>query len=133
MILIAGALIGSFFSPFISVANGQSPTNLMSLINDNKNDMSQNISMPRLTMGIVTMPVVCTSLGEILGSITGMTGVGSNESQENIMDVVQKMMSGGMDNNMTDTDMHQAMNMADGMDMQHIMNMQFCSLMTTIK
>ena len=131
-ILIAGALIGSFFSPFISVANGQSPTDLMSLINGNDSNMSQNMSMPRLNMGIVTMPVVCTSLGEVLGSITGMTGVGSNESQENIMDMVQKMMPGGMTDNMTNADMqemHQAMNMTKDMDLQHIMNMQFCSLM----
>lgn len=135
-ILIAGALIGSFFSPFISVANGQSPMDLMSMMNGNETDMSQNMSMPRLNMGIVTMPVVCTSLGEALGSITGMTGLGSNESQENMMDMVQKMMPGGMSNNMTDADMqemNQAMNMTEDMDLQHIMNMQFCSLMTDDK
>jgi hypothetical protein len=87
-------------------------------------------------MGVVTMPVTCTSLGEILGSITGMTGGAENESQENIMDMMQKMMPGGMGNNMTEADMeeiHQARNMTEGVDMQHPVNMQFCSLMTDDK
>jgi hypothetical protein len=134
--LIAGALIGTLFSPFVSVANGQSPTDLMSMMNGNETGMGQNMSMPQLNMGIVTMPVACTTLGDLLGSITGMTGAGGNESQENIMDMMQKMMPGGMSSNMTEADMqemHQAMNMTEGVDMQHIMNMQFCSLMTDEK
>ena len=108
---------------------------LTSMMNGNETGMSHNMSMPRFNMGIVTMPAMCTSLGELLGSITGMTGVGS-ESQDNIMDMMQKMMPGGMGNNMTEADMqemHQATNMTEGMDMQHIMNMQFCSLMTDNK
>ena len=68
---------------------------------------------------------MCASLNEILGSITGMTG-GDNETQDEFMDMMQKMMSGGdldgMDNNMT-----------EGVDLQHVMNMQFCSLMTDEK
>jgi len=133
-ILIAGALFGSFFSPSVSVANGQSPMDLMSMMNGNETDMSQNMSMPQLNMGIVTMPVACTSLGELLGSITGMTGGAGNESQGNIMDMMQKMMPGGMGNNMSEADMQEMhQNMTEGMDMQHIMNMQFCSLMTDDK
>ena len=66
-----------------------------------------------------------------------MTGAGSNQSQENVMDMMQKMMPGGMSSsNMSDADMqemHQAMNMTEGVDMQHIMNMQFCSLVTDEK
>ena len=57
VILIAGALIGALFSPFVSVANGQSPMDLMSMMNGNETGMSQNMSIPRLNMGIVTMPV----------------------------------------------------------------------------
>ena len=137
VILIAGALIGALFSPFVSVANGQSPMDLMSMMNGNETGMSQNMSIPRLNMGIVTMPVACTTLGDLLGSITGMTGAGSNQSQENVMDMMQKMMPGGMSSsNMSDADMqemHQAMNMTEGVDMQHIMNMQFCSLVTDEK
>ena len=126
--LIAGALIGSFFSPYVSVANGQSPMDPMSMMNgngDNETGMSHNMSMVPFNMGVVTLPVMCASLNEILGSITGMTG-GDNETQDEFMDMMQKMMSGGdldgMDNNMT-----------EGVDLQHVMNMQFCSLMTDEK
>lgn len=143
--LIAGALIGSFFSPYVSVANGQSPMDPMSMMDGdgyNETDMSQNMSMPQLNMGVVTMPVVCTSLDEILGSIGGMTGGGGgdNETQDQVMGMLQKMMSGGgldgMDNNMTEADMQemqQAMNMTEGVDLQKVMNMQLCSLMTDEK
>lgn len=136
--LAVTSIVGSFFLPYLSVANGQSPKNMMSMMNgNNETDMSQNMAMPQMNMGIVTMPVACTSLGELLGSITGMTGAGGgNESQQNIMDMMQKMVSGGMGSNMTEADMqemHQAMNMKKGVDMQHIMNMQFCSLMTDEK
>jgi len=137
--LIAGALIGSFFSPYVSVANGQSPMDLMSMMNGN--GYNETDTMPQLNMGVVTMPVVCTSLDEILGSIAGMTGGGGdNETQDQVMGMLQKMMSGGgldgMDNNMTEADMQemqQAMNMTEGVDLQKVMNMQLCSLMTDEK
>lgn len=139
--LIAGALIGSFFSPYVSVANGQSLMDPMSMMNGNETDMSRNMSMPQLNMGVVTMPVVCTSLDEILGSIGGMAGGGGdNETQDQVMGMLQKMMSGGgldgMDNNMTEADMQemqQAMNVTERVDLQKVMNMQFCSLMTDEK
>jgi hypothetical protein len=38
--LAVGAIVGSFFSPFISVANGQS-----SMVNRNENDVNRNMSM----------------------------------------------------------------------------------------
>ena len=45
---------------------------------------SQNISEPRLPIGVVTMPLAFTSLDEVLGSVAGVTGIGGNESQETI-------------------------------------------------
>lgn len=132
--LAVTAIVGSFFSPYLSVANGQSP---MSMMNGNETDMDQNMSMPQSNLGVVTMPVACTSLGEILGSVTGMTGGGDNESQKNVMDMMQKMMSGGdlsgIGNNMTGADMQdlqQGMQELKQLDLQGIMNMQLCSLMT---
>jgi hypothetical protein len=51
------------------------------------------MSKPQLHVGMVTMPVACTSLDEALGSATGMTGGSSNESQETIMGKMQNMTS----------------------------------------
>lgn len=145
--LIAGALIGSsFFSPYlISVANAQSPMDLSSMMmSGNETGMSQNMSMPQLNLGIVTMPVVCTSLEEIFRSVAGMTGLaanattgdGGNETQA-IMDMMQQMMSGGalggMNHNMTAAEMQDLHNMTRGVDLQQLMNMQLCSLMTDEK
>jgi hypothetical protein len=181
-VLAATAIVGSFFSPYLSVANGQSPPPPPSsppstgMMNGNGIGMGQNMSIPQSNLGIVTMPVTCTSLGEILRSVTGMTGGGDNESQKNIMDMMQKMMSGGgIGNNMTGPDMQdlqqgvgqpqqgvgqpqqgvgqpqqgvgqpqqgvgqpqqgvgqpqQGMQGLKQLDLQGIMNMQLCSLMT---
>jgi hypothetical protein len=135
-VLAVSAIVGSFFSPYLSVANGQSP---MGMMNGNETDMGQNMSMPQSNLGVVTMPVACTSLGEILGSVTGMTGGGGgdNESQKNIMDMMQKMMSGGdlggIGKNITGADvqdLQQGMQELKQLDLQGIMNMQLCSLMT---
>ena len=114
-VLAVTAIVGFFFSPYLSVANGQSPPPPPSsppstgTMNGNEIGMGQNMSIPQSNLGIVTMPVTCTSLGEILRSVTGTTGGGDNESQKNIMDMMQKMMSGGdlggIGNNMTGTDM----------------------------
>jgi hypothetical protein len=146
--LIAGALIGSsFFSPYlILAANAQSPTDLSSMMmNGNETGMSQNMSMPQLNLGMVTMPVVCTSLEEIFRSVAGMTGLaanattgggGANETQA-IMDMMQEMMSGGalggMNSDMTTAEMQEIHNMTKGVDLQQLMNMQLCSLMTDDK
>ena len=73
--LAVSAIVGSFFSPFISLANGQSPT-----VTNNVTGMSQNISEPQIHIGVVTMPLACTSLDEVLGSVAGVTGSGGNES-----------------------------------------------------
>jgi hypothetical protein len=42
--LIAGALIGSLFSPYLPVANGQSLMDKMSMTNGNETATSQNIT-----------------------------------------------------------------------------------------
>ena len=62
------------------MANGQLP-----VVNSNKTNVIHNMSNPQFHIGMVTMPVACTSLDEALGSATGMTGSNSNESQETIM------------------------------------------------
>jgi hypothetical protein len=85
---------------FISVVNGQSP-----MVNSNETGVNHNMSKPQLHIGMVTMPVACTSLDEALGSATGMTGGSSNETQETIMGRMQNMTStsglNATDNNMT--------------------------------
>ena len=123
--LVVGVIVGSFFSPFISIANGQSPTG-----NDNETGMNQNMSEPQLHIGVVTMPLACTSLDEVLGSIAGVTGSGGNESHETIMAKMQNMIfAGGVNatnNNITEAVMQETQqfkNMTEGLDL-------LCSLMT---
>jgi hypothetical protein len=136
--LIAGALTGSFFSPYLPSANGQSLMDQMSMTNGNETTTSQNMTMPQLNLGVVTMPVVCTSLGEVLGvlgSAVNMTlgGGGGNETQEDIMDMMmQEMMPGGV-SNMTEADIQELHNVTENMDTERIMNLQLCSLMTDEK
>lgn len=92
--------------------------------------MSQNISEPQIHIGVVTMPLACTSLDEVLGSVAGVTGSGGNESQKTIMASMQNMISSGglnaTDNNMTEAvtqETQQLKNMTEGLDL-------LCSLMT---
>jgi len=138
--LIAGALIGSsLFSLYLPVANAQSLMDQMSMMNGNETSTSQNMTMPQLNLGVVTMPVVCTSLGEVLGvlgSAVNMTlgggGVG-NETQEDIMDMMmQEIMPGGV-SNMTEADIQELHNVTENVDPERIMNLQLCSLMTDEK
>jgi hypothetical protein len=123
--LAVSAIVGSFFLPFISLANGQPLTGTNNVIG-----MSQNISEPQIHIGVVTMPLACTSLDEVLGSVAGVTGSGGNESQKTIMASMQNMISSGglnaTDNNMTEAVMQetqQLKNMTEGLDL-------LCSLMT---
>ena len=123
--LVVVAIVGSFFSPFITIAKGQSPTG-----DDNVTAMNRNISEPRLHIGVVTMPLACASLDEVLGSVAGVTGIGGNESQETIMGKMQNMTStsglNATDNNLTEAVMQetqQLKNMTEGVDL-------LCSLMT---
>ena len=124
-VLAASAIVGSFFSPFISMANGQTPT-----VNDNQTNINQNMSEPQLHIGVVTMPLACTSLDEVLGSVESVTSVGGNESRGTIMDRMQSMMSASglnaTDDNMTEAvvqETQQLKNMTEGLDL-------LCSLMT---
>ena len=107
------------------MANGQTPT-----VNDNQTNINQNMSEPQLHIGVVTMPLACTSLDEVLGSVESVTSVGGNESRGTIMDRMQSMMSASglnaTDDNMTEAvvqETQQLKNMTEGLDL-------LCSLMT---
>jgi hypothetical protein len=152
--LVAMATVGSFYIPFISVANGQ-PTqnNLMDLIaefggnneTDDENMMMMgngmmgsegtNMSSMPFNMGVFVMPMTCTSPNELIGLMSGMIGLangtgetgGDNATQSMMKDMMrqQMMMPGkGMDG------MDGMMGMMGGnrseAEMEHIMNMQIC-------
>ena len=140
--LIATALVGSFFSPIASVANGQSLSDLMSMMNGNGDyeteggmmmgdimmgDDNGNMSMTPFNMGVMVTPMMCTSPNELLGAFSGMLGGGSNATENGNGDnateqmavnmVQQQMMmaGGGLDGgmeNMSEAHMQQMMNMA---------------------
>ena len=140
--------------------NGQTPSpsppnNLMDLITgfggsnetDDENMMmmgqgmmgseSANMSSMPFNMGVFVMPTMCTSLNELLGSMSGMfdlaDGAGGagvdNATQSMMMDMMRQQMvlSGeGMDG------MNGMMGMGGNMteaEMEHIMSMQICFLM----
>lgn len=136
--LIATALVGSFFSPFVSVANGQSLSDLMSMMNGNGDnetagrmmmgDDSGNMSMMPFNMGVMVTPMMCTSPNELLGAFSGMLGGGSNTTENgngdnnateqmamNMMQQQMMMAGGGSDGgmeNMSEAHLQQMMNMA---------------------
>lgn len=120
--LAVTAIVGSFFSPFVSVATGQ-PTenNLMDLITryDGSNETadenmmmmgegmmgseSANMSSMPFNMGVFIMPMTCTSPNELLGSMFGMFGSadgdaasdgtgGDNATQSMMMDMMRQQM-----------------------------------------
>ena len=140
--LIVTALVGSFFSPIASVANGQSLSDLMSMMNGNGDNETEdgmmmgdmmmgddngNISMTPFNMGVMVTPMMCTSPNELLGAFSGMLGGGSNATENGngdnateqmAMNMVQQQMmmaGGGSDGgmeNVSDAHMQQMMNMA---------------------
>ena len=140
--LIATALVGSFFSPIASIANGQSLSDLMSMMNGNGDNETEdgmmmgdmmmgddngNISMTPFNMGVMVTPMMCTSPNELLGAFSGMLGGGSNSTENGngdnateqmAMNMVQQQMmmaGGGSDGgmeNVSDAHMQQMMNMA---------------------
>ena len=140
--LIVTALVGSFFSPIASVANGQSLSDLMSMMNGNGDNETEdgmmmgdmmmgddngNISMTPFNMGVMVTPMMCTSPNELLGAFSGMLGGGSNSTENGngdnateqmAMNMVQQQMmmaGGGSDGgmeNVSDAHMQQMMNMA---------------------
>jgi hypothetical protein len=135
--LIATALVGFFFSPITSVANGQSLSDLMSMMNGNGDNETEdgmmmgddngNMSMTPFNMGVMVTPMMCTSPNELLGAFSGMLGGGSNATENGngdnateqmAMNMVQQQMmmagggsDGGMEN-VSEAHMQQMMNMA---------------------
>lgn len=77
--------------------------------------MGNNMSMP-FKMGVLTMPMMCTTTKELVGSLSGMFGGiadKSNATQQTIMDMMkQQMMASdagfGMQN-MTESELQQLM------------------------
>jgi hypothetical protein len=140
--LIATALVGSFFSPYVSVANGQSLSDLMSMMNGNGDNETEDgmtmgdmmmgddngsKSMMPFNMGVMVMPMMCTSPNELLGAFSGMLGGGSNATENgngdnateqmamNMMQQQMMMAGGGLDGgmgNMSEAHLQQMMNMA---------------------
>jgi hypothetical protein len=125
-------------------AVAQSPMNMMNMMMGRGGNMTDgsmmmglgggNMSMPFNT-GVVIMPTMCTTPGQLLGSMTGMMGDemfggDGNATQQMMMGLMgQQMMSGGGMENMTDSVMQKAMNlqicfpmMGEGM-MQHMQQM----------
>ena len=144
--------VGSFFLPtFVSVANGQSPMNMMSkMMMDGNGDnetgdgmmqmMGGNMSRLPFEMGVLAMPLMCTTPGDIIsGQFEADADTGGNETQDMTMNemIQQMMMSGngsnGMNGNMTEADsqeLQNAMNMNNMTDseaeLEHAMSMNIC-------
>jgi hypothetical protein len=125
------AIVGSFFLPtLVSVADGQSPMNMMSKImmggnGDNETDdemmqiMGGNMSRMPFKMGVMAMPLMCTTPGDIIsGQFEADADTEGNETQDKSMNemIQQMMMSGngsnGMNSNMTMNEMIQQMMMS---------------------
>jgi hypothetical protein len=151
--LVATALVGSSFSTFISVANGQSPMDMMRMMggeggNMTDNNMmmgmmggSSNMSMMPFRMGVLAMPMMCTTPSEILESVASMfggaAGTDGNASKQMMMDMMKEQMTmmmpggGGFDEmgNMTELELEQAMQLVicmpimDGKMMEGMMGM----------
>src|SRR5215203_4635561 len=106
-------------------AIAQSPMEMMEMMMGNGNMTSgsmmmdhNNMSMP-FNMGVLAMPMMCTTPNQLLGSLTDMFGGGmmtgddGNTTQQMIMGLMrQQMMSqvGGM-GGMTDSELQQVMNL----------------------
>ena len=140
--LIVTALVGFLSSPMVSVANGQSLSDLMSMMNGNGDNETEdgmmmgdmmmgddngNMSMTPFNMGVMVTPMMCTSPNELLGAFSGMLGGGSNATENGngdnateqmAMNMVQQQMmmaDDGLDGgmeNMSEAHMQQMMNMA---------------------
>ena len=106
-------------------AVAQSPMDMMDMMMDGGNMtdgtiMGDNKSMP-FNMGVLAMPMMCTTPNQLLGSLsgmfTGMTGDGGddgNVTQQMMMEMMgqQMNMSGGVMGmqDMSESEMQQAMN-----------------------
>ena len=133
--------------------NGQTPSpsppnNLMDLITgfggsnetDDENMMmmgqgmmgseSANMSSMPFNMGVFVMPTMCTSLNELLGSMSGMFdladgagGAGGDNATQSMMR--QQMMLSGEEIDGMNGMMGMGGNMTEA-EMEHIMSMQIC-------
>jgi hypothetical protein len=98
-------------------ADAQSPMDMMDMM---MGDTGDNMSLP-FNMGVLAMPMMCTTPNQLLGSLTGMMGGGmtgddGNATQQMMMGLMQQQMmsgAGGMEN-MTEA------------ELQHVMNMVIC-------
>jgi hypothetical protein len=152
--LIVTVLAGFFFSPFVSVASGQTTeNNLMDLITgfggsnetDDENMMMMgdnmfgsegaNMSGMPFNMGVFVMPMTCTSPGELLGSMFGMFGTADGDSANSGSggdNATQSTMMGMMGQQMISSGGMNGMNEMMGMgnmtdaEMEHIMSMNIC-------
>jgi hypothetical protein len=110
-------------------ADAQSPMDMMDMMMGGGNmtdgsmmmgDTGDNMSLP-FNMGVLAMPMMCTTPNQLLGSLTGMMGGGmtgddGNATQQMMMGLMQQQMmsgAGGMEN-MTEA------------ELQHVMNMVIC-------
>jgi hypothetical protein len=110
-------------------ADAQSPMDMMDMMMGGDNitdgsmmmgDTGDNMSLP-FNMGVLAMPMMCTTPNQLLGSLTGMMGGGgmagdSGNATQQMMGLMQQQMmsgAGGM-GNMTEA------------ELQHVMNMVIC-------
>jgi hypothetical protein len=103
-------------------AKAQSPMDMMDMMKGGGNItdgtmMDDNISLP-FKMGVLAMPMMCTTPNQLLGSLSGifggMTGGDGNATQKMMMGMMEQQMesSGGLGmQNMTESDMQKAMDL----------------------
>lgn len=120
MFFVSTFAIASIMLTFIGgseKADAQSPMDMMDMM---MGDTGDNMSLP-FNMGVLAMPMMCTTPNQLLGSLTGMMGGGMNGDDGN---ATQQMMRGLMQ--------QQMMSGAGGMEnmteaeLQHVMNMVIC-------
>lgn len=132
MFFVSTFAIASIMLTFIGgseKADAQSPMDMMDMMMGGGNmtdgsmmmgDTGDNMSLP-FNMGVLAMPMMCTTPNQLLGSLTGMMGGGmtgddGNATQQMMRGLMQQQMmsgAGGMEN-MTEA------------ELQHVMNMVIC-------
>jgi hypothetical protein len=137
MAFVGAALVVLSLSPFLSSSViAQSPMDMMKMMtggsgeNETGNGMMMgrmlggddaNMSMMPFKMGVLAMPMMCTTPAEMLGMVSGMfgdtLGTDANATEQMMMDMMEQQMMmpadggfGGMEN-MTEADMQQALEM----------------------
>lgn len=142
--------VGSFFLPtLVSVANGQSPMNMMSKMmmggngdNETGDGMMQmmggNMSRMPFKMGVLAMPLMCSTPGDIISGQFEADAEGNEIQDMTMNEMIQQMMmagngSNGMNSNSTEADpqeLQNAMNMNNMTDseaeLEQAMSMNIC-------